>query len=109
MLFSTKQKFKKQFTLNLIKCPSEYQDSGYWNSGNWNSGYWGFGILEFGKLEFGKLGFGKLYVSGNGPVRDNGIREIDFGKRYIRENGIREIVRQGIYYYSLLNPKFFQK
>src|SRR5437762_600041 len=53
--------------------------SGYWDSecqdsGNRTSGYWIF--------------------RGKCLVRENDIRVIDFGKRYIRENGIREMVQQ---------------
>jgi hypothetical protein len=57
----------------------------------------GFGILDFGKMDFGILDFGKMDISGKRPVREKvysgkclvreiGIRENDFGKRYIREN-----------------------
>ena len=51
-----------------------------------------FGILEFGILAFGILEFGILDISGKCLIRDIGIRENGFGKRYIRKSGFREII-----------------
>ncbi len=61
------------------------RDIGFRENGHF--GIWRFGILDFGKMD----------VSGKRPVRENvysrkclvreiGIRDNDFGKRYIREN-----------------------
>ena len=39
-----------------------------------------FEKLDFGELEFGILAFGILGISGNSPIRNISIQDIDFGK-----------------------------
>ena len=60
--------------------------------GYWHLGYWEFGILGIRDIRIQEIGIRDIGNSGNGLIREIGIWEIDFGKRYIRENGIQEIV-----------------
>src|SRR5437764_15312047 len=57
------------------------------------SGYWCFNVIR--EISFWDISIREIVFLGNWPIREIGIRDIDFGKWYIQENGIREMFRQG--------------